>query len=191
MRRKPGTIVPFSRDYRRPPRFGMGLPPRRPPPRRRLWHRLADPQFYLRAVVAVAGLALVLLPLLADGTLATVRPIAFGADNCRVMHVVDGDTVDIWCGTRGMERVRFTGFDAPELYSPKCLSELIAAHSAKWALRGYLFGTADLRLQFGRTDRYDRRLATLWLGSKALSEVMIKGGHARAYLGGKRSGWCH
>lgn len=151
---------------------------------------MADPRFYLRAVILVAGLALIAIPLLTDGVLAVARPIAFGADNCRVVHVVDGDTADIWCNSTGLERARFTGFDAPELFSPKCVSELFAAQKAKWALRGYLFGASDLRLQRGRLDRYDRRLVTLWLGPKPLSQTMINGGYARAYGGGSRLGWC-
>lgn len=149
-----------------------------------------DPLFYLRAVIVVSGLALVALPLLTDGVLAISRPIAFGADSCRVLHVVDGDTADIWCANSGTERVRFVGFDAPELFSPDCLSELVAAQKAKWALRGYLLGNADLRLQRGRLDRYQRRLATLWIGASPLAEKMISAGHARPYVGGVRSSWC-
>ena len=190
MRRWRNNIIPYSRDYRRPPRWGMGmgLPPQRP---RRWWHRLDDPRFYLRAVIVVSGLALVLIPLLADGTLAIARPIAFGADRCRVLHVVDGDTADIWCPSIGVERARFMGFDAPELFSPKCASELIAAQKAKWALRAYLLGSADLRMQRGRLDRFDRRLITLWVGAQPLSQQMITGGYARSYDGGARAGWCN
>lgn len=151
---------------------------------------MADPRFYLRAVILVAGLALVAVPLLTDGFLAIARPIAFGTDSCRIVHVVDGDTADIWCSGSGVERARLVGFDAPELFSPKCVSELIAAQKAKWALRGYLFDATDLRLQRGRLDRYDRRLVTLWLGAAPLSQKMIRGGYGRAYGGGLRSGWC-
>ena len=169
----------------------MGGPPKPPNRPRRWWQKMADPLFYLRAVIVVSGLALVGLPLLTDGVLAVARPIAFGADNCRVVHIVDGDTADLWCGSSGVERARFVGFDAPELFSPNCVSELLAAQKAKWALRGYLFSTADLRLQRGRLDLYQRRLVTLWLGAVPLSQKMIEGGYARAYGGGVRSGWCN
>ena len=180
-------IVPYSRDYRRAPRWGMGLPPRRP---RHWWHRFADPQIYLRAVIGFSVLALLIIPLLADGALAVARPIASGSDACRVVHVVDGDTADLWCNGTGLERVRFIGFDAPELFSPACATEFVAAQKAKWALRAILFASSDLRLQRGKEDRYDRRLVTLWIGTDLLSQRMIKGGHARAYSGGQRKGWC-
>ena len=186
----PNTVVRFSRSYRRPPRWTMGGPSRPPNRPRTWWQRILDPLFYLRAVRVVSGLALVALPLLTDGVLAIARPIAFGADSCRVLHVVDGDTADIWCATSGTERVRFVGFDAPELFSPDCLSELVAAQKAKWALRGYLFGNADLRLQRGRLDRYQRRLVTLWIGATPLAQKMISAGYAKPYGGGVRSSWC-
>jgi micrococcal nuclease len=181
------NVTPFSLDYRRPPRWGMGLPPRRP---RRWWHRLADPQFYLRAVIFLSIFALLVIPLLADGTLALARPIAAGAGTCRVLHVVDGDTADFWCSDTGIERVRFVGFDAPELFSPKCVSELVAAQKAKWALRAHLIGTTDLRMERGKLDRYERRLIRLWLKDRSLSQMMIAGGNARAYGGGSRGSWC-
>ena len=151
---------------------------------------MADPLFYLRAVIAVSLLALLVIPFAADGTLALARPIAAGAATCRILHVVDGDTADLWCSDTGIERARFVGFDAPELFSPKCVSELLAAQKAKWALRAHLMGSADLRIERGKYDRYDRRLVKLWLKGRSLSQVMIAGGNARAYGGGARKNWC-
>lgn len=187
MRFKPKTVVPFSRNYRRPPRWGMGLPSKRPTGR---WQRVADPQFYLRMVIFIGIFALVIIPVIADGTLAIARPISLGADNCRVLHVVDGDTADIWCSGSGLERARFSGFDAPELFSPKCVSELIAAQKAKWALRRILIMATDLRMERGKLDRYERRLVFVWVGSKPISKQMIAGGFATAYGGGVRRDWC-
>jgi micrococcal nuclease len=178
--------MPYGR-YRRPARWGMGLPPQKLP---RWWHRIIAPLFYLRALIAVSMMALLVIPLLADGALALARPIASGTDNCRVLHVVDGDTADIWCAATGFERARLVGFDAPELFSPKCAPELIAAQKAKWALRAALFGTADLRLQRGKLDRYDRRLVTIWVGQDLLAKRMIADGYARGYEGRLRQGWC-
>lgn len=157
---------------------------------RRWWQRAADPAFYLRAVILICGLGLIAVPLVADGVLALARPVAFGVDNCRIIHVVDGDTANIWCAATGIERARFVGYDAPELFSPECTTELIAAQKSKWALRGYVFGASDLRMQRGKLDRYNRRLVTLSLGSASLADKMIAGGYGRAYGGGVRTGWC-
>jgi micrococcal nuclease len=190
MARGGAKVVPYSRDYRRPPKWGMGLPPRRPPPRRRWWHRIADPVFYLRAVIFLASVGLIVVPFMADGALAVARPLAAPDGACRVLRVVDGDTVDLWCAATGIERARLDGFDAPELFSAKCTAELIAAQQAKWALRGLLLSGGDLRMERGGLDRYQRRLVTVWVGQVPLARRMIQGGHGRSYGGGTRLGWC-
>jgi micrococcal nuclease len=145
---------------------------------------------YLRAVFFVSAAGLVVVPFLTDGALAVARPLAAQDGDCRVLRVVDGDTVDLWCAAAGVERARLDGFDAPELFSAKCTAELIAAQQAKWALRGMLLAGGDLRLQRGGLDRYQRRLVTLWVGQVPLARKMIRGGYARSYGGGQRAGWC-
>lgn len=187
MRPRRPTVVPVSRDYRRSPRWGMGLPPQRP---RRWWQRLADPLFYLRAVIAVAAIALLIVPMLADGALAVARPISVGTAKCRILQVVDGDTVNLWCDKTGFEKARLVGFDTPELFSPKCAAEAIAAQNAKWALRATLLSGKSLRMERGKLDRYGRRLVTIRVNGAALSDLMIKSGNARAYGGAARQGWC-
>jgi micrococcal nuclease len=57
-----------------------------------------------------------------------------------------------------MERVRLTGFDAPELFSPECAGEYAQAVAATWHLRRLLAGGEVLTVRHGRLDRYDRRL---------------------------------
>jgi micrococcal nuclease len=141
-------------------------------------------------VIVVASIGLIVVPFLADGAIAIARPLAAGDASCRVLRVVDGDTVDLWCAASGIERARLDGFDAPELFSAKCTAELIAAQKAKWALRGLLLAAKDLRMERGGLDRYQRRLVTVWVGQMPLSRQMIQRGHARQYGGGLRGGWC-
>ena len=46
-----------------------------------------------------------------------------GSTGCNVVRVVDGDTVRAFCPGRGFISVRLLGYDTPEVYSPKCISE--------------------------------------------------------------------
>ena len=186
MARRYHNIVPFSRDYRRPPRWGMGLPPRRP---RRLW-RLFDPRFYLKAVIVVASLGLIVLPAASDAVIAMARPAGDGAGSCRIFQVIDGDTVRMWCPGRGGTSARLVGFDAPELFSPGCPSEFLAATKAKWALRLAIWSTDEVSLVRQGTDRYGRALVAAFLDGEPLARRMIAAGHARPYAGGRREGWC-
>jgi micrococcal nuclease len=166
------------------------LPFRRPRsrrPARRRW-RLADPRFYLKAVMVLAGLGWFAVPYGADAINAGFG--ARGTDGCRVLRVVDGDTVTLWCPDYGMERVRLTGFDAPELFSPECAGEYAQAVAATWYLRRLLAEGEVLTVQHGRLDRYDRRLAALSIDGVPVAQTMIAAGHGRAYGGGQRGGWC-
>ena len=177
------TVVRFSRDYRRPPRFGMGLPPKRPhrPPH--------DPVTYLRAVIVASVLGLLLLPSFADAVSAALKPALRGATGCRVVQVVDGDTVTLWCNG-GPERARVAGFDTPELFSPSCAGELAAALSAKWRLRWLLWTASEVVVVKEGRDRYDRALVAVFTDGTNISHRMIADGHARSYDGGQRASWC-
>ena len=182
MARRRNNVVRYSRDYRRPPKWNMGLPPRR--------NRLADPRFYLRAVIGLAAAGLVILPGIADATLSVLRPLAAEDENCRIYQVVDGDTVRMWCPDRGNVRARLTGFDTPELFSPECAAELAAAVKAKWALRRALWQADEVRITREGTDRYGRTLIAAYIDDTPLARRMIADGHARIYGGGIRQTWC-
>ncbi|MEZ5912877.1 MAG: thermonuclease family protein [Paracoccaceae bacterium] len=182
MARRKNTVVRYSRDYRRPPKWNMGLPPRR--------NRLADPRTYLSAAVVLASVGLVVLPAVADGYIALARPTSETGGSCRIYQVVDGDTVRMWCPGRGSVKARLVGFDTPELYSPQCPSEFAAAVRATWALRLALLRAGAVRLVREGTDRYGRALVAAFVDGAPLARAMIADGHARAYAGGQRQGWC-
>ena len=113
-----------------------------------------------------------------------------GDTTCRVTSVVDGDTVRVYCPGRGFDSARLTGFDTPEIYSPDCAGELWSGLVATWALRGRISSAEEVSIVFEGRDRYDRRLATLFLDGRPVSRLMIEAGHARAYDGGRRESWC-
>lgn len=169
----------------------MGLPPRKPRSRwRRFVDRVLDPVFYLKVVILISGAALIILPLGADAINAALKPARNGETACRILSVIDGDTLSIWCAGRGIERARLTGFDAPELFSPGCASEVVAAQRATWALRGMIFAADRIEIGLEGIDRYDRALVSLRLDGASAARRMIDQGHARPYDGGKRQGWC-
>ena len=131
---------------------------------------------------------MIALPYAADGVGLVVAPQ--GSDGCRVASVIDGDTVTLWCPETGWERTRLLGFDTPEKFSPGCVGEFTAALKAEWALRRAILDATELRVEMGRLDRFERRLASLMLDGQDVANLMIASGHARAYQGGLREGWC-
>lgn len=168
-------VVSFSRDYRKPPRFNMGLPAKS---RRR---RVGGAKRWSLALFLIVLLG---LPV-GDGINAMVK--SYPA--CRVLSLVDGDTVKMYCPTTGMESGRLLGFDTPE-FNGKCLSENWAALRATFYLRARLWRASEIRATPRDLDRYGRRLTLLSLDGVNAAEIMVKAGHARPYAGGKRGGWC-
>lgn len=89
---------------------------------------------------------------------------------CRVIRVVDGDTIE--CA--GLGRVRLIGMDTPEL------SQAPHGRLATEALVALLpeDRTVDLELDVERRDRYGRSLAYLWADGAMLNWRLVRQGWA-------------
>jgi micrococcal nuclease len=152
--------------------------------------RLADPRFYLRLVIGGAVAGLIAVPLVADLLNAAMRPIDSAQGQCRVIRVIDGDTVSLICPEDGMQSARLLGFDTPEKYGPKCLAEFLAAERASWHLRALIQRSDRMQLTQDGTDQYGRALVRLMIDGVDVSRLMIAAGHGRVYGGGLRGSWC-
>ena len=109
---------------------------------------------------------------------------------CRVLAVVDGDTLRMHCPGHGVRKARLRGMDTPELYSPRCPGELRRAIAASFALRWHLLSARAIAIHPEGRDRYDRTLVRLRVDGDNIAARMIGGGWARPYDGGRRAGWC-
>lgn len=167
------------------------LGPARPPGRIiRAVRRLVDPRLYLKVALGGGVLLLLLLPTLADLANAALRPVRGEGGTCRIIRVIDGDTITLMCPAEGMQSARLLGYDTPEKYAPQCLAELVAAERASWALRTLIQKADRLRIVREGTDRYGRALVRLELDGQDVAGRMVRTGLARTYGGGPRGGWC-
>ena len=100
--------------------------------------------------------------------------------------VVDGDT--IWVD--GI-KIRLEDIDAPEVFSPKCASELARGNRATERLLALINqGPFDLvRTGTRDRDRYGRKLRTLTRAGHSLGATLIAEGLARPW-DGARHPWC-
>ena len=157
-----------------------------PPCERRV---LPDPRKVLAVMLALSLAGLGALPRVAEA-LSGASVALGGQTGCRIVEVVDGDTVTMACAGRSAERARLTGFDTPELFSPKCPAERASAMRAKRHL-GEAVGRSD-RLGVVRQgrDRYGRVLVAMSVDGRPVAREMIDAGLARIYHGGRRGGWC-
>lgn len=122
-----------------------------------------------------------------DGvTIRPDRPSAIiGPLQAKVLHVVDGDTLDVqvMAGGRQTERVRLIGIDAPELHSSDSRQIMLGRRSAEF-LRTLIEGET-LTLDVGPTERdgYGRLLAYATTAQgDGLQEILLREGMVSVYL---------
>ena len=94
---------------------------------------------------------------------------------CASLYVTDGDTIRC-----DRETIRLMGFDTPETYRAKCESELAAGYEAKARLVA-LLRSGSLTIERHGLDKYQRRLARLYVNDEPAAVMMIEEGHARPH----------
>ncbi|MGI2036373.1 thermonuclease family protein [Rhizobium panacihumi] len=101
------------------------------------------------------------------------------------VKVWDGDTIRI--ENHGVERVRISNIDAPEIEG-QCRYEINLAQDSKHRLAALLDGQ---RVEIRREgeDRYNRTLATLRVNGRDVGDQLVSEGLARTW-GGRREPWC-
>ena len=134
--------------------------------------------FWFLAFAVLSGGYAVLAPVVDDWRSA-MRPMT---RDCRVLQVVDGDTVDLGCPGRGTMRARIVGYDTPELFSPQCEAERAAAERAKQVLATWVRHATRTEVAFLGHDRYGRTLVDMRLSGQRVAQGMVEGGHRPAVL---------
>jgi endonuclease YncB( thermonuclease family) len=109
---------------------------------------------------------------------------------CAVADVIDGDTVALGCADGRELRARIVGYDAPELFSPRCPAEAAAAERARRGLQALVDRARRTEVAFLGPDRYGRALVDMRLDGARVATTMVDAGHARRYFGSLRQGWC-
>jgi endonuclease YncB( thermonuclease family) len=111
-------------------------------------------------------------------------------DNCRVVHISDGDTFDVKCNGQPQERIRLMGYDTPETYYADCPAEKALGDEATARLRTLTETRQITRIERHGRGKYGRVLARVWLEGTDLADIMVSEGLAMRYSGGHRANWC-
>ncbi|EMZ5627905.1 TPA: thermonuclease family protein [Enterobacter asburiae] len=91
----------------------------------------------------------------------------------RIVRVLDGDTVEVLETGNRLTRVRLAGIDAPEKSQPfgqRSRQELTS-----------MVAQRNVTITGEETDRYGRRLGTVWLGATDVNAAQIRKGLAWVY----------
>lgn len=115
-----------------------------------------------------------------------VRYFPVCASGKRLNCIVDGDTLYI-----DGEKIRVTGFNTPELFSPQCAQEAQLARRAQRRFQQMVnAGPFEVRRTSLRDrDVYGRKLRSLYRNGKPLGDQLIAEGLAHHWRGFKKS-WC-
>ena len=100
---------------------------------------------------------------------------------CKVVGVLDGDTIDCLQPGNVLLRVRLDQIDAPE-------KGQAFGDAAKKQLSNYVYGQ-DVKLKVAGLDKYRRTLAEVFVGSLNVNMAMVRDGYAWAYVQYVRNDW--
>jgi endonuclease YncB( thermonuclease family) len=160
--------------------------------------RLAGGQVTTAAIVChdETMLRVIFILMLLIGPAAAQGQVPLPAEkNARVISVYDGDTLravaSVWLGTEITTSVRLRGIDTPEMRG-KCAAEKARAIAARDALLELAPVGSVVVLTDIAPDKYQGRIVARVLlpDGRDVSTILLAAGHARAYDGGRRSGWC-
>lgn len=105
-----------------------------------------------------------------------------------VVHIADGDTLDVKDDTGAKHRIRLIGANTPEIVKPNHPVEPYGPEASEFTKRVIQEAGGRVRVAFDgdQIDRYDRNLAMIYVslpeGEFCLNELLIRQGLARAEL---------
>lgn len=131
----------------------------------------------LSALILVLALV-VSLALPAAGQSNVPKGVPAGAQEAKVIRVVDGDTIEIDSG----EKVRMIGVDTPETVHPTKAVEQYGKEASAFT-KSRLEGK-NVWIEYGveRTDKYGRLLGYVWLADGSMfNATLLREGYAQVY----------
>lgn len=105
-----------------------------------------------------------------------------------VVHVADGDTLDVLDDQGVKHRIRFIGADTPEVVKPNTPIQPFGPEASAFTKRMVAESGNRVRVAFDgdQIDKYDRNLAMIYVrrpeGEVCLNELLLREGLARARL---------
>lgn len=102
-------------------------------------------------------------------------------------RIVDGDTISTT--SRPRRYFRLAGYDAPELWRPRCDREVLQASKARDKLNELLHAPLAW-FDPGILDRYGRNLIYIWIGGVPLADIMVNANLGVKSDGKRKFNWC-
>jgi micrococcal nuclease len=97
----------------------------------------------------------------------------------RVVHVADGDTINVRLSDGRTERVRYIGIDTPESVKPGTPVQCFAKKASHYNASLVEGRQVTLRLDAEERDRYGRLLAYVYTEGRFVNRELVARGYAR------------
>jgi len=117
----------------------------------------------------------------------TYMDLVYNYPRCKVVRVVDGDTIDVvidlGCNVFTRQRLRLRGINTPEVRGPERPQGLEAADALRTLLETYEM-SCGIETYKDRTGKYGRLLAEVWVAGAVkdihVNQWLVTNGHAEA-----------
>jgi micrococcal nuclease len=125
-------------------------------------------------------------------------PALAATHNWKVIRVMDGDTIEVeapWVPTplKPVIKIRVLGVDTPEKGGrAQCPKEAAGGEAATNFTKSVIKPGQVVQVDLQDWDKFGGRvLGYVKYNGKDLTQELIKGGFARAYMGEKKASWCN
>lgn len=109
-----------------------------------------------------------------------------------VLRVIDGDTIeahiDLGFGVYTTQRLRLFGVNTPEKNTEAGKAAILFVTELLYEENPVIFRTMKRSAvsDAAKQEKYGRYLVEIFIEGKSLSQLIIEGGHGKAYFGEKR-----
>lgn len=98
----------------------------------------------------------------------------------KVVHIVDGDTIDVDLGGGNVKRVRYIGIDTPESVDPRRPVQCFGKEATEKNKELVENKTVRLEKDVSETDKYERLLRYVYVGDVFINKYLVEEGYAHA-----------
>lgn len=107
----------------------------------------------------------------------TKEHIILQKDECRVLQIFDGDTIEVDCNGR-VDKVRFIGIDTPETHKPDTPVQCFGPEASNFTTSLLKNRIIKLEKDFEDKDIYGRLLRYVYLDNVMINEIIAKNGYS-------------
>lgn len=107
----------------------------------------------------------------------TKEHVLLQKDECRVLQVFDGDTVEVDCNGK-IDKVRFIGIDTPETHKPNTPVQCFGPEASDFVLQLLDSKVVTLEKDVEDKDIYNRLLRYVYLDGVMINELIAKRGYS-------------